>query len=79
MSATTMLVVESSRKEKKSVLRLEVRKYLEDVCEPEEETGLYRSGVFLFGWVACRQRPLQCFWREFQLLQIMRQRKSYCH
>lgn len=44
MSVMTMLVVESSRKEKKSVLRLEIQKYPEDVCEPEEETGQYRFG-----------------------------------
>lgn len=67
MSVTTMLVVvlvvESSRekKKKKSVLRLVVQKHLEEVCEPEEETGQYRFGVFLFGRVAYRQSPLHCF------------------
>lgn len=56
-----------------------VQKHLEEVCEPEEETGQYRFGVFLFGRVAYRQSPLHCFWREFQLLHIMTQGKSYCH
>lgn len=73
-NVTTKLVVESSIKERKLVLRIEVGKDLEDVCEPEEKTDQYSLFVLLFFFFsfACRQRPLQWSWREFQLLQMMR-------
>lgn len=47
-NVTTKLVVESSIKERKLVLRIEVGKDLEDVCELEEKTDQYSLFVLLF-------------------------------